>query len=257
MMKTEKYKEIPFSIERKMTEDATRIGMKIPFIHSCWEVDVHDIRIKIRKIRKEQKSTLSLSTYLMYCFVFTINANKNLHGMKSWKNTIFQFEDIDVLFPIELQNKVLSPKIIRSANRKSIFELEDEIQQTRAKQDSKIDFYRRCFLRLPRVFRDFYYHQLVMKNPKLRKDSLGTVYFTSGNINSTTKAHGIPIPMHSIGMFLGSTENKLVEFNGEIVKRNHVAITNSADHRIVDGAVLARFMVELKRNIETLIDSDL
>jgi pyruvate dehydrogenase E2 component (dihydrolipoamide acetyltransferase) len=49
---------------------------------------------------------------------------------------------------------------------------------------------------------------------------------------------------------IGTSEDKLVVVNGEPVVRNRVRVTMSCDHRIIDGAVGAKFLQTLRRLIE-------
>ena len=49
---------------------------------------------------------------------------------------------------------------------------------------------------------------------------------------------------------IGTSEEKLVVVNGEPVVRNRVRVTMSCDHRVIDGAVGAKFLQTLRRLIE-------
>jgi pyruvate dehydrogenase E2 component (dihydrolipoamide acetyltransferase) len=49
---------------------------------------------------------------------------------------------------------------------------------------------------------------------------------------------------------IGTGEDKLVVVNGEPVVRKRVRVTMSCDHRIIDGAVGARFLQALRRLVE-------
>jgi pyruvate dehydrogenase E2 component (dihydrolipoamide acetyltransferase) len=49
---------------------------------------------------------------------------------------------------------------------------------------------------------------------------------------------------------IGTSEEKLVVVNGEPVVRSRVRVTMSCDHRIIDGAVGAKFLQTLRRLIE-------
>jgi pyruvate/2-oxoglutarate dehydrogenase complex dihydrolipoamide acyltransferase (E2) component len=242
-------------LERRLVEDACALGQKIPFAHAVWELDVTDIRDKIREIRKKNKSPLSLTTFLLYAFVQTIHENKRLQATKNWRNRWVVFEDIDVFFPIEIENKVVLPKIIRKANKKSIFEIENEINLAKQQKKVPLDTVKRIFLRCPKFIRHFIY-KMVMRLPFYRKDTFGLAYFTSIN-NSIVfgKGFGIPVLFHPVGMFIGFTENKQVMMDGEIKIRKVVSITNSVDHTITDGSVFTRFCVDLKFKIDDLIQS--
>ena len=76
----------------------------------------------------------------MYAFVQTINENKRLQATKNWRNQWVVFDDVDVFFPIEIENEVVLPKIIRKANKKSIFELENEINLAKKTKKDVFDF---------------------------------------------------------------------------------------------------------------------
>lgn len=252
---TDHYTLKPFSNERLMVSDANRIGKKIPFIHSVWELDITEIRKKIRQVRKKHSTTLSLSTYFLYCFVVTINENKEVHAVKKGKRTLCIFDDVDVFFPIELNSGPIDPKVIRSVNKKEIFDLQNEIEASKLKAQVNIDLNKKVFLSLPRMVRYFFYDFFLMKIPTLRKNTFGTAYFTSLSMHTNSKGVGIPIPMHSIGMLMGTMEKKSRVVEGNTVIRDFMSITNSADHSIVDGAVLTRFVIRLKSNIENLMDA--
>jgi pyruvate dehydrogenase E2 component (dihydrolipoamide acetyltransferase) len=49
---------------------------------------------------------------------------------------------------------------------------------------------------------------------------------------------------------IGTSDEKLVVIDGEPVVRSRVRVTMSCDHRIIDGAVGAKFLQTLRRLIE-------
>src|SRR6185369_10009442 len=57
-------------------------------------------------------------------------------------------------------------------------------------------------------------------------------------------------PPEAAILAIGTSEEKLVVVNGEPVVRNRVRVTMSCDHRIIDGAVGAKFLQTLRRLIE-------
>ena len=197
-------------LERRLVEDAFVLGQKIPFAHAVWELDVTDIRDKIREVRKKNKSPLSLTTFLLYAFAQTIHENKRLQATKNWRNRWVIFEDVDVFFPIEIENEVVLPKIIRKANKKSVFELENEINVAKQQKKVPLDTVKRIFLRYPKFLRHCIY-KMVMRLPFYRIDTFGLAYFTSLNNPAVlTKGFGIPVLFHPVGMCVGFTEKKEV-----------------------------------------------
>jgi pyruvate dehydrogenase E2 component (dihydrolipoamide acetyltransferase) len=57
-------------------------------------------------------------------------------------------------------------------------------------------------------------------------------------------------PPQSAILAIGATQNEVVPVNNEIVIRPIMRITLSADHRVVDGAVAAKFVADLKAMLE-------
>ena len=57
-------------------------------------------------------------------------------------------------------------------------------------------------------------------------------------------------PPESAILAIGASEDKLVVENGEPVVRKRMRVTMSCDHRVIDGAVGARFLQTLRRLIE-------
>ena len=57
-------------------------------------------------------------------------------------------------------------------------------------------------------------------------------------------------PPESAILAIGSSEDKLVVEDGEPVVRKRMRVTMSCDHRVIDGAVGARFLQTLRRMLE-------
>ena len=254
-----KHYTVPFTYERILTQDAARLGHKIPHIITLGEVDVTALRGQIRAYRRKSKKQLSLSTYLLYCYVRTLEEFKYAQGYKGWINKVTVFNDIDVLFPVELKNKTLEPKIIRAANRKAIDELEIEISQAKEKQSATISTAKKIFLKFPRVCRDLFY-RIILRTPTLRKDTFGTTLFSSPsfladaeNSGKHVKAFGVSLPVQSIGICLGNKYPKLIKENDQLLEKEFISFAIQGDHSIVDGAELGRFMSRFVHLSSTLI----
>ncbi len=247
------YKIIPFSYERRLVEDSCRIGKKIPYVTIVWEVDITDLRSKINIYKKQNSSTLSITKYVLYCFIRSVQDSKDVQACKSWNNKLYLFDDIDVFFPIELANKTVDPKIIRSSNRKNISDLESEITSSKAKKQVVIEWYKKLFLNYPKFIRDTIY-SFIMKNPVFRKRFFGTVFFSSPSYTADFKLTSYGIPSQSIAMCLGSKYSKTVTIDDVPKNREFISITTHADHSIIDGAELCRFINSMKKKIDNEIN---
>jgi len=57
-------------------------------------------------------------------------------------------------------------------------------------------------------------------------------------------------PAHGAILAVGAIEEKPVVMNGPITVRQRMRLNGSFDHRIIDGAMGARFLQELKKILE-------
>lgn len=233
--------------------DVSNIGVKIPSLFSFWELDVTELRKKINVISDKNDQKITLTNYLLFCYIQTIKQNIQVQGIKSWWNWVVNYEDIDVCIPIELANKTVDPKIIRKANTKSIFEIREEIVKTKKNKKVRLDFWQKWFLFFPYFIRKIGY-SIVLSTPLLRKRIFGTAYFSSLHLPSSVSITYKPIPIHPIGMFVGSIQKREILINGKIEIREIIPITTSVDHRINDGVFLHDFVNVLHKKISVLID---
>ena len=74
---------------------------------------------------------------------------------------------------------------------------------------------------------------------------------TSGNMTGKGMAGwGIPIATHTLNVTIGGIVERIVETTNGFEKKEHLCLTISFDHDIVDGAPAARFIKRLKQIIE-------
>ena len=73
---------------------------------------------------------------------------------------------------------------------------------------------------------------------------------TSANMTGVGAFWGIPIASHTLNITIGGLVDRILEVNGHFENREHLCLTLSVDHDIVDGAPAARFIRYLKKVIE-------
>ncbi len=142
--------------------------------------------------------------------------------------------------------------IIRAANRKTIQEISSEILEEKSKDVKDADVYRsmKLFLALPVFIRRFVF-RIMDKSPHLMKKRAGTIMVTSANMVGRGAGWGVPIATHTLNITIGGIVDRIVESAGEFKKREHLCLTLSFDHDIVDGAPAARFVRDFKKIIES------
>lgn len=241
------------SIHQKMVGDAVRIGLRYPYIHALVELDITDTRQHLRTFRKETGQQVSLSAYILHACAKAIVADPSIQSMPYTWNRVTTFEEADFFMPMENvsgNEPVLSHRLIRNVAAKSPIELTRIIESAIHGNITKPDTLQRIFLTLPWFIRKPIY-ALWMSSPSTRKKYFGTVYFSSiMNFSANRRTWGIPIPMHSLGIFIGTICDRFEKGSDGIEKREMLQITVSIDHRVNNGGDMARFVHRLKDILE-------
>lgn len=90
------------------------------------------------------------------------------------------------------------------------------------------------------------------RNKKLRPEeySGGTFAISNLGMYDVVEFTAVIDPAHGAILAVGAIEEKPVVMNGQIVVRHRMRLTGSFDHRIIDGAMGAKFLQEVKRILE-------
>ncbi len=252
-MADKKYTVEPFSVEKIMAADGAMFNKYVKLMHSCFEIDITDLKQKIKTAKQEGKGSVSVLACLFYCYARTLDRHREVLALRGKGNKLFKFEEADAFFPFEIKQdgkKILWHKVIRAINKKTIFELEDDLKSL-ASVRKEVTPAERFFFKLPWFIRNWFYN-ILMNNPRMRKDYGGNVYFSS-TIHSTTKnnnfAYGIPSHFHTTGMFIG-TYKVINNENGLNTKSYLLGVTLSLDHIISDGPMLAKLIRDFVYQLE-------
>ena len=108
----------------------------------------------------------------------------------------------------------------------------------------------RIYYVLPRLLRLLFWKYL-LKHPKFAFNTMGNVAFTSIGMMGKINGWFIPISVHPICFGIGSVIKKPVVVEDKITIREILNVSVLIDHDVIDGAPMARFVNELKENIET------
>ena len=106
---------------------------------------------------------------------------------------------------------------------------------------------------LPRFLRLLFWKYL-LKHPKSAFNKMGNVAFTSIGMMGEINGWFIPISVHPICFGIGSIIKKPAVIDNEIAIREILNVSILIDHDVMDGAPMARFINELRINIENGLD---
>ncbi len=247
------YQTIPYPLTRRLVEDAGRLGNRTRMIHGLFEVDVTDTRRQLRDYRRRSDRPLSLTSYLIYCFAHSLEQQLQLNAYRQWRNKVVVFNDVDVMAIVEIEiddNSFPLAHIIKSANRKSMDEIQDEISRVQQQPATPSSWrWMVWFLRLPAAIRYLMY-LLVSKYPPFFNRYVGTVGITSVGMFGPGGGWGIPLSIYTLNLTVGGLSKKPGVVNNQVCVREYLSVTISANHDLVDGAPLARFVSAFKKSVE-------
>ncbi|MBJ8506940.1 2-oxo acid dehydrogenase subunit E2 [Acinetobacter seifertii] len=137
--------------------------------------------------------------------------------------SILQFSQADISVAVAIPNGLITP-IVKTANQKSLAQISDDMRDlaTRA------------------------------KTGKLQPEEFQGGSFSISNLGmlGIKQFDAIINPPQGAIMALGASESRAVVENGNVVVREIVTATLSCDHRVIDGAVGAKFLASFKQFVE-------
>jgi pyruvate/2-oxoglutarate dehydrogenase complex dihydrolipoamide acyltransferase (E2) component len=251
------YEIVPFPRIRQLIVDAGRVAHRKHTIRCLIEIDVTRVRRFIREHKEATGESLSFTAFVIACAGQAVDANREVHAYRNWRNQLYVFDDVDVLTYVEVElegRKFPLAHVVRAANRKTWRGIHDEIRAVQANPLESPNARRRrsaeWFLLLPAFVRSLVY-RVVGRSPKAWKQQVGTVYLTAVGMFGTGGGWGIGFSAHTLGITVGGIGEKPVAVDGKVEIRECLDVTVDFDHDLVDGAPAARFVEQFKELIET------
>jgi pyruvate/2-oxoglutarate dehydrogenase complex dihydrolipoamide acyltransferase (E2) component len=252
-MSNQSFEVKPFHPLRRATIGVLEAASKKHMIHALIEVDVSEPRKLMHHHKAATGQSLSFTSYLIHCLAQAVDRNRHMQAYRDWRNRIIIFDDIDVSTLIERDmgdRKQVVPYIVRSANAKPVTEIHNEIREAQSRKPESVGRFR--MMSLYRLIPRFVLTRLLRimdRFPHARKKNVGTVMLTSVGMFGTGAGWGIPVATHTLNVTVGGIVKRLVAAeNGvnEVTEREHLCLTVSFDHDLIDGAPAARFLQRFK-----------
>ena len=235
--------------------DGLEIASRKHCIHGLIEVDVSKPRRILREMKENTGESLSFTGFVTHCCARAIDENKHLQAYRDWRNRLILFEDVDVSLGVERRaegrNEVLQ-LIVRAANRKSVREIHQEIREAQSETLDETPWgrYLRWYAAVPPFIRRLLI-RVANRMPHQIKKLNGTVVVTSVGMFGRGAGWGIPLMGHTLTITVGGIVSRPVVSNGQLENREHLCLTVTFDHDIIDGAPAARFVQRLKELVES------
>jgi pyruvate/2-oxoglutarate dehydrogenase complex dihydrolipoamide acyltransferase (E2) component len=239
---------------RRLAQDIGWLTRSRYSMRGFLEVDVTRPRQLIREQQEKTGEKISFTAFLTACVAKAVDADKSVHALLDWRGRLVIFDEVDISILIEREvdgKKYPLAHIVRGANKKSLQDVHKEIRQVQAEPRSDREANTlRTIVKLPRFVRRLMLWS-VSKNPRLRKQNLGTVTLSAVGMFGKTSGWATGPNFHPLGLIVGSIVQKPAVVNGRIEMREYMCLTLDFDHDVIDGAPAARFsncLVDLIEN---------
>jgi pyruvate/2-oxoglutarate dehydrogenase complex dihydrolipoamide acyltransferase (E2) component len=238
------YTSLPLSYNRMAVRASASVTKQKNVIHSLSEVDITEPRKLIKEHFKKTGEKISFTAYIVTCLSQTIKDHPLLNSFIRGRRLI-QLDDLVVGVLIERDlagEKVPEPIAIHAAQTKTLTEIQNEIRAAKKQQGEKLGSLSNItWIRLIPGFLLKTFIRIADKNIRMAK-KYGKIAVTAVGMFSEEAVWFIPHGTATVLITVGSKSQKIVEIDGQFVSREHLCITASFDHDIVDGAPASRFM---------------
>ena len=216
--------------EEKLTPMRRTVGQRlqeaktfIPHFYVTQEIDAAPL-VALRTQLKAYGLKVSINDFVVRATALALREKPALNsGYNSADNTLIRFQTIDISIAVALPEGLITP-IVRHADYKNVGQIGAEIRELAG---------------------------------RARQGKLDPEEYTGGSISiSNLGMYGVSDfvavinPPQAAIIAVGGISDVPVVKEGEIIPGKRMALTVSADHRVLDGAVVADFLVTLKDLLE-------
>jgi len=246
----------PLPFHRKMIRASVDVTGSKSAIHSITEVDISRPRRIMKELAESTGEKPSLTGYVVACFAQAIGQFPQFNSFIRRNKQIF-LHDVNVSVLVEREfdgEPVPEPMVIESAQDKTFMQIHREIRAAQAEKNQRLgESTRMKWIRWIPGFLLRFFIRLADKNTQMAR-KYGKVAVTAVGMFSREPVWFIPHGPATALVTVGSIVNRVVESEGKFENREHLCLTVSFDHHIIDGAPAARFMNVF---LETLKRGDL
>ena len=259
MNKKQGYRIVPFTINRQMVAASTSVGREQSNIQAIVEVDITKPRKLMREIKKRTGESSSLTAYVIACLAKAISEFPGFNSIRKGRNLIILDDvTIGVIVEREINGEIVPENLgIRAAQSKTYQQIHAEI---RAAQEHVGDglggLSGITWLRFIPAFLFHKFVKIASKNIHMLK-RYGAIGVTAvGMFGNKNQAFWL-VPFvggATVVVAVGGIVERPCISDGRLESREHLCLTITFNHDIVDGAPAARFV---KRFSELLISGEL
>lgn len=252
-MKNKGYRSEPFSINRRMIAAASAVNRKKNTIHLVTEVDINEPRRLIAEHRERTGERLSLTGYVVACLARTFDEFPQFNAFRKSRRVIVLDDlTISVLFERGIAGEnIPEPVGIQAANRKTYRQIHNELRAAQEQEEQHLGAVTgTAWVRFIPSFLMHAFIQLASQSIAMQK-RFGVVGVTAVGMFGTGPMWLIPLTSATVTVAVGAIVTRPVLMDGSLQEREHLCLTVSFNHDIIDGAPAARFIAHFGERLSS------
>ena len=198
----------------------------IPHFYLTVDLPLEAIQAARAKLNEEQgEGRVSVNDLVILCVARALKDVPEVNVQCADDDRILRFEHADIAVGVATERGLITP-VVRKADCKSIREIAKDMAQLSAKA----------------------------REGKLTMDEISGGTFTISNLGmmDVREFTAIINPPQGAILAVGKSEQRVVVEEGEMCVAERMTVTLSCDHRVIDGAVGARFLQSLTHHVQNL-----
>ena len=251
------FRRMAFPPERRLVLDTLHMGHRKPMMHGMLELDVTRARRLLREHRERTGESLSFTAFVLACLGRAVAAHPEVHALRDWRGRVVLFDDVDATTMVEVEvedRQFALARVLRGINRRCVRNINDEIRSIQEAGMTSLPAGlrngSRFFLRMPGFLRRLIV-RLLLCSPRSTRRHTGTLLVTAVGMFGGGAGWGFSAPgIHNLSVVIGGIATRAPETPTESNPREVLCLTVSANHEVVDGAPLARFVRKFREQIE-------
>jgi pyruvate/2-oxoglutarate dehydrogenase complex dihydrolipoamide acyltransferase (E2) component len=234
--------------------DTLHLGRDKPMMHGLVELDVTRARRRLREHHERTSEKLSQTAFLLHAIGHTLARHPAVHARRDALGRLVHFDGVDATVIVEVEHRGRPfpyAHVLRGLERRTVHALHDELHQVKRRglpeSSGAARLATRAWLQIPAPLRRASYRAL-LASPTLTQKHTGSLLVSAVGMFGDGAAFGLSAPgLHELSILLGGITKRASTDPDDPSPREVLCATVSANHAIVDGAPLARFVGELAR----------
>lgn len=238
-------------MNRRMAAASAAVCRERDTIHMVIEVDVSVPRRLIAGYAERTGERLSFTAYLVACLVRALTEFPEMNALVT-RGRITRFEHVTVGVLVEREidgERVPEPLNIQAADTLTLLDVHARIREAQRPADGRLGgLSGATWVRFVpgALFRTMI--RIASRSVRVA-ERYGVVSVTSVGMFTSGALWMLPLSASSVALAVGSIVQRPVPVDGAIEWREHLCLTVSFDHDLIDGAPAARFTARLSEII--------